>query len=1672
MISSLYLYLLCGIKSTKMKINYFFTNSNVLEDDKMDKNISDLVHHLKYEKLFIDSERQHIENLNLKLMKTIEKVYQASFIRGEQRRNYNDLVLLPHSSPPACCQRANFLSQLQFIDGYQVLGYLETLFGEVLSGLRENPRLCAHCLVVGESISLELMQSAASTLMASVYGNYILPEDELCLLYLLSNLIELQLASSQNPRRLLLNGSCAFSQVYKTYIETLPQAKVFLTAALHEPIMQLLMEDELFLDIDPANAAGRFPQDERQRRFGKEGTKEYEEALSKYRVWTISKLVKITKRFIESIQQAFHCFPSTLAWLIRSVYETLMNSKVLDSRDISILCVDLVYTFFICSAVVAPEPQGIVDAPISHISRFNLIQVAQILQCLAMSKWEQPDPRTADLYDHFDKKALTALLDSIVNCGIPDQPPTSSGGNCPLFGLTRSAFMIPQSHLMQLIGFLFQIQEKLSEGSMPHKELGTVLSTIKPHFDQLQQQQQQQQSNCHQSGCSNYSSNHRTSPQGNHPEGTKGGSQVNSSQDSGITHGTSPSTSSKKNLLNRVRSSRKNKNLTISHDSSLEGHDDSVSQSSALTQSISNPSLHSQHSSSLEDREDCSSSLKYETVLVIPLPGNIGRRECPGMMSEDKVLYSLQGSKTVARIAKPAVEEGERVVVPSGGVGDGTIEKRTRFSLSHDEGSIGNTSDNLEAISEAASNHSVASSMDDVEQVDPPDNLSDMVSANVSGRGTPNVSGRDTPSSQITEGEEGGLRGAVEPPNRAQNIPVTVAKAASADIDEKFGRFEIKPIHGGGDETISLVSDTWSTDVLASDSEIIDPAERDREHLLDQHLVELDRMHGQTGGRGEFLRSGETFDTASEAWSMDVLASDSERLTEFDTDDAQSVARSDDTGRSEVEVDLAVVDGAGGGGGQAQSKSDGVSEDNLTPRPIMTSKSLDSEPTCEAASERAESEPSMGTLKAMSSDQKRGRRCIPVTKVNDETSPSSHLLCDNSSALTFKPIHPPPKDKDYINGDKDDNVLSSTHVKNETSGIQSLGRLTLNLSDLPCNGMVASGESLVFNQISSSKEAVNGFEEPKLSSHVTLLNGGLEKDLEETSQGTLDGRKPLVEDVNIHLSTVSLASSGSSESDGILQGTKVSFQQQESQQRQQQQSKELSSRPHAIEISPSVNCENDGHTLSGHGSSSSLSNLASTGAIPKSISFDKTAERGDKDSDSDSKHKKGFFKVFKLPAFKGRRKVSGTLSSRSDDYSFNRASLTSGDANIRRSFSEDNRRTILEESTDEILAKYRKKPETSETDGKQESNLEHSRPLPDRLKSEEEERPVDAFSESSFAFKDAKRKLRMVLSSADFYLTSNSIYFSTPEILQDRSLVAQLHETLRCLQLIDHEGRESVVHSLKDDYQSRSPYIAYLIRSRQGLLSSIDHLEKLLLKLETDTSIVMTSMVNVCVRMFLEKRDESLAQFTRNFMQLTVPDEKVELVESFLGRLYSELERDPMWLSSSSEQLSLAQSSLERSIMSHIYIHALYPNGDGDVSRDQVLFEHMKKLSEIITPGHKDLRIPKHYQYECPWPSAQAELTYLSAYKTSSDKVRCVVRTCKTIMNLLSMGHDSSIPAADDFIPVLVYVLIKANPPGLLSTVQYVDLFYEQRRLMGEDRYWWTQFCSSIEFIKTMDYTP
>ena len=68
------------------------------------------------------------------------------------------------------------------------------------------------------------------------------------------------------------------------------------------------------------------------------------------------------------------------------------------------------------------------------------------------------------------------------------------------------------------------------------------------------------------------------------------------------------------------------------------------------------------------------------------------------------------------------------------------------------------------------------------------------------------------------------------------------------------------------------------------------------------------------------------------------------------------------------------------------------------------------------------------------------------------------------------------------------------------------------------------------------------------------------------------------------------------------------------------------------------------------------------------------------------------------------------------------------------------------------------------------------------------------------------------------------------------------------------------------------------------------------------------------------------------------------------------------------------------------------------------------------------------YLREAPWPSAQAEIRTINAYKTPRDKVQSILRMCSTIMNLLSLANEDSVPGADDFVPVLVFVLIRVSP--------------------------------------------
>ena len=236
---------------------------------------------------------------------------------------------------------------------------------------------------------------------------------------MLKSLIELQVAVHDNPRKVLRKQSSAFGVFFRLFIEGLFSSRLFLTAALHKPVMQLLMEDEWFYDIDPQRALHRFPPSERVRRFGTPETPEYAAKTKKYRDVTAKKLMLIADRFILSIKNNMYCFPQSLCWLVSQLFSIVNrrsggenaaaeNQTKMSTSEARSMCADLVLALFICPAICDPEPLGITsDAPISYIARHNLMQVAQILQVLAISAPGGIDARQRDLYDLFSEVSLS-----------------------------------------------------------------------------------------------------------------------------------------------------------------------------------------------------------------------------------------------------------------------------------------------------------------------------------------------------------------------------------------------------------------------------------------------------------------------------------------------------------------------------------------------------------------------------------------------------------------------------------------------------------------------------------------------------------------------------------------------------------------------------------------------------------------------------------------------------------------------------------------------------------------------------------------------------------------------------------------------------------------------------------------------------------------------------------------------------------------------------------------------------------------------------------------------------------------------------------------------------------------------------------------------------------------
>lgn len=216
---------------------------------------------------------------------------------------------------------------------------------------------------------------------------------------------------------------------------------------------------------------------------------------------------------------------------------------------------------------------------------------------------------------------------------------------------------------------------------------------------------------------------------------------------------------------------------------------------------------------------------------------------------------------------------------------------------------------------------------------------------------------------------------------------------------------------------------------------------------------------------------------------------------------------------------------------------------------------------------------------------------------------------------------------------------------------------------------------------------------------------------------------------------------------------------------------------------------------------------------------------------------------------------------------------------------------------------------------------------------------------------------------------------------------------------------------------------------------------------------------------------KSIKSFIVEFMSRTPdPDKDSESVQSFLTTTEGAFGAHPLFVNATDEELDSAGEGLEKYLMTKLFSRAFAPVSE-EKEHDKKLSEKMAILQQFIRPEHLD--IPPKFD-ESSLLFAQKELLKINTYKAPRDKLVCILNCCRVINNLLlnvSIGSKDNPPGADDFLPVLIYVVIKANPPQLNSNLLYINRYRHHSRLVSEAAYFYTNIVSAEHFIDNLEAT-
>ncbi|BCR95915.1 guanine nucleotide exchange factor VPS9 [Aspergillus luchuensis] len=248
---------------------------------------------------------------------------------------------------------------------------------------------------------------------------------------------------------------------------------------------------------------------------------------------------------------------------------------------------------------------------------------------------------------------------------------------------------------------------------------------------------------------------------------------------------------------------------------------------------------------------------------------------------------------------------------------------------------------------------------------------------------------------------------------------------------------------------------------------------------------------------------------------------------------------------------------------------------------------------------------------------------------------------------------------------------------------------------------------------------------------------------------------------------------------------------------------------------------------------------------------------------------------------------------------------------------------------------------------------------------------------------------------------------------------------------------------------------------------------------------------------------DPVAKFLRSFLhefgkRQWMVHEQVKIISDFLVFITNKMAQCEVWRDVSDSEFDNAKEGMEKLVMNRLYSQTFSPAIPGpptiprsasrskrremermhgpwrrgqhqeDIERDEVLAQKMRIYSWV---KEEHLDIPPVSSHGRRFLNlAQQELLKINGYRAPRDKVICILNCCKVIFGLLRNSKRSD-TSADSFVPLLIYVVLQANPEHLVSNIQYILRFRNQDKLGGEAGYYLSSLSGAIQFIETLDRT-